>query len=155
MEARRRWVLVLGTTLARILRELPGSERFGRSELVLRATHYRLQRMILDTRDDLHAPNGPDRRQAVADARAMIEEDEWEFVRLVVAILEAHRRSGDFGALSVIALPRTLARFREVMPRSLRHTIDHEIAGDLAHAVPAVLSELVRREIGGRDGTVS
>ena len=155
MEGRSRWVLVLNASLARILRELPAAGSPRRSELVLRATHHRLQRMIQAAGDVPRCAAGLRLTPAPTDARAMLEEDEWEFVRLVVAILEAHRRSGDFGALCVIAKPQTLARFREAMPRSLRHTIDHEIPGDLAHAVPAVLWELVRRELGRREGTAS
>ncbi len=139
------WVLVLGTSLARIVRDLQGAGAPARSELIVRAPNNHLRRMIADGSIWLRmrAEGRPD----LGAGWAVLAEDDGEFVRQVVALLERHRRSGDLGRLSVIAVPRMLALLRDTMTTSLRTLVDREVAGNLALVVTGDLSELVRREL--------
>ena len=126
------WALVMNATRARILRGLsPGAP----PELVMRAGHRRLRAMLADRRG-LELPAG----SQVPDP---LHEDDRDFVREVVAMLEAHRLAGDFEVLTVIAAPRTYELLHEAMPGRLAARVHRRTERNLAAVDPVDLPRLV------------
>ena len=76
-----------------------------------------------------------------------IAEDQREFIRQVIALLESHRRAGDFDRLAVFADQDMLGHLRQMMPRPLHEMVICEVAKNLLHLPTAELSDTIVREL--------
>ncbi len=76
-----------------------------------------------------------------------IAEDQREFVRQVIALLESHRRAGDFDRLAVFAEHDILGHLRQLMPQSLRKIEILEVPKNLLHLSAPEISAAVSQEL--------
>lgn len=113
-----RWALVIDGARARILRNIAGASPGMPAELVLKCES-RAMRALLDS----GAPPGP----------AAVLADRADFLRDVMRLLEAHRRSGDFTALEVFADTALLEGLRAAMPPGLARSARLSRVGALMH----------------------
>jgi len=79
-----------------------------------------------------------------------LAEDQREFIRQVIALLDSHRRAGDFDRLAIFAEHDMLGNLRQMMPQSLRDKVVREVPKNLLHLPAQELSEVVLR--GVKDG---
>ena len=128
---------------ARVLRAPSPQGGAPPAELVIRARRHGLRALMDRAGVDL----GP--------GRALLEADERQFAGEVVALLEAHRVSGEFDRLAVIATPRICARLRECLTDRLAALICLERGGDLVRLRPDALRAAVAAELAapGPGGT--
>jgi protein required for attachment to host cells len=147
MIRKKTWALAMNATHARIVRglELTGAGR--PAELVLRTENRHLKDIMADRpgRSFTSMDGGP--RSAMAYAADPIREDQREFVRQVVRMLEAHRLAGDFDALAVCAAPAVTCLLRDEMPSRLAATILGEISRNVMHLPAHELALVIRDNI--------
>lgn len=147
MKKKVEWFLVLNAARARIVRGLPAPGEAARAELVLRASHRRLQEIMSDKPGRSFASGSPGRRSAMAYGADPQREDEVDFLHDVIHLLEAHRRAGDFDTLVVVAAPHMLGLLRAEMPPALSAMVRKEIDKNLAGVFEAALPAILRNEL--------
>lgn len=135
MQRDRLWSLVLNGTRARILRGLKPGEGAHPSELVLRAEHRRLRKILAEGA-------GPG-----ADPADPMAADQRDFIHQVIAVLETHRLAGDFDRLAVFAAPEALAMWRREVPDRLAARVIHEGSQNLIHLPARDLAQAVGRAL--------
>lgn len=146
----RTWALVMNSARSRVLRGVPARDGESPAELVLRAEARHLRDIMSDKPGRSFASLGRGRRSAMEYAGDPIAEDQREFVRQVVALLESHRRAGDFDQLAVFAEHDMLGHLRQMMPRPLQEMVICEVPKNLLHLPAPELSEAIAREL--KDG---
>jgi protein required for attachment to host cells len=142
------WILVMNGTRARIIRGLPGNGETTLDELVLRSEHKRLKDIMADKPGRSFSIGSGGRRSAMEYGSDPLAEDERDFLRRVIDLLDAHRRAGDFTSLAVFAEPSVLGEFRKLVPGPLAAKIQSEHAANLLHLAPRELAEKVGQELG-------
>ena len=145
------WALVINGARCRILRGVPSSGSDGPAELVLRSEARNLREIMSDKPGRSFASKGGGRRSAMEYASDPIAEDQREFIRQVIALLESHRRAGEFDRLAVFAEHDVMGQLRQMMPRTLADLVIREVAKNLLHLPAQELAEAVSREL--KDGT--
>lgn len=147
MNRERLWSLVLNGTRARILRGLSDDDGSLASELVVRAEHRRLREILTDASRAGPSRGETDKEQTGGDRPHPVLEDQRDFIRQVIAVLETHRLAGDFAQLAVFAAPDALGMWHQEVPerlaalvvREVRKTLIHLPARDLARTVEHAL----------------
>ncbi|TCO72406.1 protein required for attachment to host cells [Rhodovulum euryhalinum] len=140
----------MNATRARILRGVDASGHgAGQAELVMRTRHRHL-RLMMDRHLALAgpAPSPSSRPPGTVDALA---EDERDFVRQVVQVLETHRLAGDFEHLAVFATPPLLGRLHTEMPARLAAILIAERPRCLVHLPEAELLQAVCHDLGASE----
>lgn len=137
MNDKRTWALVMNSTRARILCGLANVDGEERIEIVSRAS----LRHIRDVLAGLSDPSDEEQRQAQSDA---VIHDMQDFTAETGALLERHRRAGNFARLAVFATPRMLAILRTEFPATLRTAIFLEQEMNLINLSERELRERVR-----------
>ncbi|MDM7932210.1 host attachment protein [Tabrizicola sp.] len=145
------WALVLNAARCRILRGLSARGDDVPSELVLRAESRNLRDIMSDKPGRSFASKGAGRRSAMAYSSDPVAEDRREFIHEVIALLESHRRAGDFDKLAVFAEHEMLGYLRQIMPPSLADLVVREVPKNLLHLSTQELAQVVSQEM--RDGT--
>jgi protein required for attachment to host cells len=145
------WALVINGARCRILRELSSLAENPPAELVLRSESRNLREIMSDKPGRSFASMGGGRRSAMEYTSDPVAEDQREFIRQVIALLESHRRAGDFEKLAVFAEHDMLGHLRQLMPKSLRDLVIREVPKNFLHLPAQELVEVVVREL--RDGT--
>lgn len=145
------WALVINGTRCRVLRGVSANGEDSLSELVLRSEARNLRDIMSDKPGRSFASTGGGRRSALEYASDPIAEDQREFIRQVIAILDSHRRAGDFDKLAVFAEHDMLGHLRRMMPRTLAGLVIREVPKNLLHLLTHELAEAVAREL--KDGT--
>jgi protein required for attachment to host cells len=74
-----------------------------------------------------------------------VAEDQREFIRQIIALLESHRRAGDFDKLAIFAEHDMLGQLRQMMPQSLADLVIREVPKNLLHLSAQELAEAVSR----------
>ena len=150
MRAIREWYLVLDATTARIVRGLADTAEAGRPEIVIRSPVHPLREIMADKPGRSFASAGGSRRSSYEYASDPVKEGRRAFVRSSLALLEQHRRDGEFDALIVAAAPRMLGLLRDEMSAQLRQLVQREIDKDLSGLdQPELLTALARVRLGG------
>jgi len=80
-----------------------------------------------------------------------VAEDQREFIRQVITLLESHLRAGDFERLAVFAEHDMLGHLRQLLPQSLSDRVIREVPKNFLHLPAQELAEVVAREL--QDGT--
>jgi protein required for attachment to host cells len=142
------WILVMNATRARLIRGLPESGEPAAPELVLRAPSHHLREVMSDKPGRSFSSGSPGRRSAMDYGSDPLRQDELEFVRQVIALIESHRRAGDFDRLAIVAAPHTLGLLREEMPHALQPLVSRELAKNLAGVLETALPGVLKRELG-------
>lgn len=142
------WALVLNGTRCRILRGLSGTADNAPSELVLRSESRNLRDIMSDKPGRSFASKGGGRRSAMEYSSDPVAEDQRDFIRQVIAVLESHRRAGDFERLVVYAEHDMLGQLRHLMPQALADLVIREVAKNLLHLSVQQLAEAVSRGMG-------
>lgn len=143
------WVLVLNATRARILW---GTHRNGAvqdTRLVLRSENRKLRSFLTGGPGRGIAPGRVGRRVSVATDLNPLRDDAHAFVREVIAVLEAHRRAGDFNRLAIFSPPEMLAILRAELPGALKAQLVVEAEENLVQEPEAVLMNVVAQEVFG------
>jgi len=146
----RTWALAINGSRCRVLRELSASGDDALPELVLRSEARNLRDIMSDKPGRSFASTGGGRRSAMEYASDPLAEDQREFIRQVIALLDSHRRAGDFDRLAIFAEHDMLGNLRQMMPQSLRDKVVREVPKNLLHLPAQELSEVVLR--GVKDG---
>jgi protein required for attachment to host cells len=142
------WAVVLNGTRCRVVRGLPAKEEGAPSELVLRSQSRNLRQIMADKPGRSFSSTGGGRRSAMEYSSDPIAEDQKEFIRQVVALLESHRCAGDFDKLAIFAKHDMLGHLRQLMPQSMHHMVIHEVPKNLVQLPASELLEVISREIG-------
>ena len=139
--------MVINGARCRILREFSGSGDDGLAELVLRSESRKLRDIMSDKPGRSFASAGGGRRSAMEYAGDPVAEDQREFIRQVIALLESHRRAGDLDRLAIFAEHDMLGHLRQLMPQSLRDIVIREVPKNLLHLSTQELAEAVSRDL--------
>jgi protein required for attachment to host cells len=143
------WALVTNGARCRILRGVGGGEA-TLAELVLRSESRNLRDIMSDKAGRSVVSKGASRRSAMAYAGDPIAEDRREFIRQIIALLESHRRAGDFSRLAVFAEHDTLGLLRQMLPRTLVDMVICEVPKNLLQLSTQELAEAVARALQDR-----
>lgn len=143
----RTWALVINGGRCRILRGLAKKGDDAVAELVLRCESRHLRDIMSDRPGRSFSSKGGGRRSAMEYASDPIAEDQREFIRQVITLLESHRRAGDYDKLAAFAEHDMLGHLRQLMPRTLADIVIREVPKNLLHLSPQELAEAVAREL--------
>jgi protein required for attachment to host cells len=138
----------MNATRARILRDLHPAPGGGSTELVLKSEAHHLRDIMTDRPGRSFSSGSAGRRSAMEYRTDPLEEDERDFARQVIALLDTHRRSGDFDALAVYAEHELLGMLRKEMPESLKERVVREVPKNLVHLPPHELPAVIVSDIG-------
>ncbi len=144
------WALAMNSARCRVLRGLSAGDEDALAELVLRSESRNLREIMSDKPGRAFASRGGGRRSSMEYPSDPIAEDQREFIRQVIALLESHRRAGDFSRLAIFAEHDMLGLLRQMMPQSLRDMVIREVAKNLLHLPAPDLQEAILREL--KDG---
>lgn len=145
------WALMLNGALCRVLRGVSGRGADAPAELVLRSESRNLRDIMSDKPGRSFSSAGGGRRSAMEYSSDPLVEDQREFIRQVMDLLESHRRAGDFDKLAVFAEHDMLGHLRKMMPRTLADLVIREVPKNLLHLSAQELAEAVSREL--QDGS--
>lgn len=145
------WALVINGARCRIVRGLSNSAEDALAELVLRSESRNLREIMSDKPGRSFASKGGGRRSAMEYASDPIAEDQRDFIRQAIALLESHRRAGEFDKLAVFAEHDMLGHLRRLMPRTLADLVIREEPKNLLHLPAHELLEVVQSEL--KDGS--
>jgi protein required for attachment to host cells len=146
------WALVIDGARCRVLRGLTTKGDDALAELVLRSEHRNLRDIMSDKPGRSFPSAGGGRRSALEYASDPVAEDQRNFIRQVIALLESHRRASDFDKLAVFAEHGMLGHLRQLLPQSLRDRVIREVPKNFLHLPAQELSEVIARELeGGTD----
>lgn len=149
MDRKTTWVLVMNSTVARILRGFREGDFIPPSELVLKSPHRNLREIMADKQGRSFASAGGGRRSAMEYASDPLREDMKAFVHKAVDLLQSHYLAGDFTALAIFAEPSVLGVIRDELGDRLRsHTI-LEVQKNLLHLNETDLAHTVEAELQG------
>lgn len=132
------WVVVMTASRARVLRSIEQTPVASPAELVLRSEAHNL-RLALQRKDWL--PGWNPRRYPARPPAGELLSDDLSFYRLTSAVLDIHRRAGDFHRFALLAPAAVIRAMSDVMPRSLKAVLALECE---ALAIDAEETELVR-----------
>lgn len=149
--ATRTWALVVNGARCRILRGVSGRGSDAPAELVLRSEARNLRDIMSDKPGRSFASMGGGRRSAMEYTSDPVAEDQQEFIRQIIALLESHRRAGDFDRLAIFAEHDMLGHLRRMMPQTLADLVVREVPKNLLHHSAQDLAEVVSREL--QDGS--
>lgn len=146
------WGLAINSTRCRVVRGLSNRDGSAPAELVLRSEARNLRDIMADKPGRSFASAGGGRRAAMEYASDPVAEDQREFVRQVIALLESHRRAGDFDKLAVFAEHGILGHLRQFMPQSIRETVICELPRNLLQLSEQDLPKAILRELANAAG---
>lgn len=146
------WILVMNATRARIIRGLPKHGEPAPSELVVRSESHKLRDIMSDKPGRSFSSGSKGRRSAISYGTDPLREDEMQFVREVVALLDMHRLAGDFDSLVVFSDPHMLGVLRGRLPPALKALIRREVPKNLAGIIETALPEVLKLELGVDSG---
>ena len=139
------WILIADATRARILRGIARAGEAPLPELVMRTEAHKLRDIMADK---------PGRTSFIPSLWAALDygtdplkDDDRKFLREVAALLDSHRRAGEFRRLAIFAEPRTLGLLRTILPVALRRLVCHETAANLLKVPPQELPQLLLRHL--------
>lgn len=147
----RTWALVINGARCRILRGVSTNGKATLAELVLRSEARNLREIMSDKPGRFFVSTGGGRRSAMAYASDPIAEDQRDFIRQVIALLESHRRAGDFDELAIFAERDILGHLRQMMPRTLSDLVSREVPKNLLHLSAQELAAAVSHAL--KDGS--
>ena len=145
------WALVLNGARCRILRGVSGRGEDTPAELVLRSESRNLRDIMSDKPGRSFASAGGGRRSAMEYGSDPLAEDQREFIRQIIALLESHRRAGDFAKLAIFAEHDMLGHLRQMMPQTLADLVIREVPKNLLQLSAQDLADVVFREL--QDGS--
>jgi protein required for attachment to host cells len=148
----RTWALVVNGARCRILRGVSGQVEDAPSELVLRSESRNLRDIMADKPGRSFASMGGGRRSAMEYAGDPLAEDQRDFIRQIIALLESHRRAGDFDRLAIFAEHDMLGHLRQLMPQMLAGLVIREVPKNLLHLSAQELAETVARKLDDGPG---
>lgn len=144
----RLWVLAMNSARARIIRGLRDNDSTDQTELVMRSEARKLRDLMADLPGRSFASKGGGRRSAMDYGSDPLAEDQRDFIRQVISLLESHRRADDFSELAVFAEHDVLGKIRQLMPDSLRARVIKEVPKNLLHLTAQDLPRVIAREMG-------
>jgi protein required for attachment to host cells len=150
--ASKTWALVLNGARCRILRGVSGRGDDVPAELVLRSESRKLRDIMSDKPGRSFASGGGARRSAMEYGSDPVAEDQREFIRQIIALLESHRRAGDFDKLAIFAEHDMLGHLRQMMPQALADLVIREVPKNLMHLSAQELAEAVSRGLPDGSG---
>lgn len=145
------WALILNGARCRIVRGVSGGGDGASAELVLRSESRNLRDIMSDKPGRSFTSAGSGRRSAMEYGSDPLAEDQREFIRQIIALLESHRRAGDFDKLAVFAEHDMLGHLRQMIPHALADLVTREVPKNLLHLSAQELAEVVSREL--QDGS--
>ncbi|MBA3909607.1 MAG: host attachment protein [Rhodobacter sp.] len=153
-EQSRTWALAMNSARARVLRGLAEAGVDQEVELVMKSEARNLRQSMSDGSGRDFRFRSPSRRTAplagsAAPGSDPVGDDRREFIRQVLAMLESHRRAGDFDKLAVFAEQDVLGTLRQMLPGTLRATVVCEVPRDLVHLSAQDLPRVILKAMDG------
>jgi protein required for attachment to host cells len=143
----RLWILVINSTRARILRGLTTSGQSAAVELVMKGEVKNLREMFSE-RPGQETPSQDQRHLSRFErGSASVSKDRREFIGQVLAMLDSHRRAGEFDTLAIFADTEVLGLLRQMMPEALRALVICEVAKNLVHLSAESLPKVILEEL--------
>lgn len=143
----RIWALAMNGARARVLRGLHAHGNGEPAELVMRSEARRLRDIMSDKPGRSFSSGSIGRRSAMAYASDPVAEDQRDFIRQVIALLESHRRAGEFDSLVILAEHDVLGNLRHMMPHPLHDMVLREVPKNLLHLPAADLHRAILAEL--------
>ncbi|MGR3527053.1 MAG: baeRF12 domain-containing protein [Paracoccaceae bacterium] len=143
----RTWALVMNGTRCRILRGIATAKDDALTELVLRSEFRNLRDIMSDKPGRSFTSMGGGRRSAMAYSSDPVTEDQREFIRQVISLLDSHRRAGEYDRLAVFAEHDILGHLRLMLPRTLRDRVICEVPKNLLQLSAADLRDAILQEL--------
>lgn len=137
------WALVLNGSRCRILRGVSSKGIKVPTELVLRSEARNLRDIMSDKPGRSFTSSGGGRRSAMEYGSDPLAEDQREFIRQIISLLESHRRAGDFDKLAIFAEHEMLGHLRQMMPQTLTDMVIREVPKNLVQLSAPELAEAV------------
>lgn len=141
------WALVIDSTRCRILRDLDAVTDDAPRELVLRAESRHLRDVIVERPGRRPAPRGAGHKPEKAYCKGLLAEDQRQFLGQAIAVLESHRRAGDFGKVVVVAEKAILGPLRQMLPQTIRERTILELPRNLVQLSARDLVDRIKREL--------
>jgi len=132
---------------ARILRGVGYGDEQGAIELVMKSEARNLRVILTDTQHPAFAARTAGPRPFAPGESDPIAKDRREFIRQVIALLESHRRAGDFEKLVVFAAQDMLNHLHKLAPQSLHDVVQCEVPKNLLHLPEKELCTVIMREL--------
>lgn len=143
----RTWALVMDGTRCRVLRGLATTKEDALTELVLRSEFRNLRDIMSDKPGRSFSSMGGGRRSAMEYSSDPITEDQREFIRQVIALLDSHRRAGEYDRLAVFAEHDILGHLRLMLPGTLHDMVICEVPKNLLQLSAADLRDAILQEL--------
>lgn len=140
------WALILTSARARIVRDVQPERTLLPPELVLRSEARHLRALMPAIATRATDRRGNRRAKVIREAVKVLHEDARDFVREVIAVLEAHRRAGDFTRLAIFAPADVLELLWVEMPNVLRGLVIAQSQNDLMQLNPTELLDRLGRD---------
>lgn len=143
----RTWALVMNGTRCRILRGLVTPKENALAELVLRSEFRNLRGVMSGKPGRSFTSMGGGRRSALEYSSDPVAEDQREFIRQVIALLESYRRADEYDRLVVFAEHNMLRHLRQMMPADLREMVIREVPKNLLQLSAQDLPNAILRKL--------
>lgn len=143
----RIWAVVMNGTRCRILRGLATNSDDALTELVLRSEFRNLRDIMSDKPGRAFIPTGGARRSAMIYSSDPVAEDQRAFICQVIALLDSHRRAGEYDRLAVFAESDILGHLRLMLPGTLRDMVMREVARNLVQLPATDLQDAILQEL--------
>ena len=143
----RIWALAMNGARARILRGLQPPSDALPAELVMKSEARHLRDIMSDKPGRSVSSGSAGRRSAMEYAGDPLAEDQRDFIRQVIALLESHRRAGEFDHLVILAEHDVLGSLRHLMPAPLGAMVLRQVPKNLLHLSPQDLHRAAAQEL--------
>ncbi|MCB4457878.1 host attachment protein [Leisingera aquaemixtae] len=145
----RIWYVVMNTSRARIIRELPGARNQAAAEITMQSARRNLRDILHNkpTRSFASARDG--RRSGVEPGADPLQEDARAFLREVLGFLDEQYRLHAFDGLVLIAPSGCVGLWRTELPGTLRECVRQEFQKNLVRLSSGELAAAVRALVSG------
>lgn len=137
----------MNSTRARVLRGLKSGSDGLPVELIMKSEARKLRDSMYNGPESKLSAGRNGQRSTIENGSRRVDEDQRDFIGQVFALLESHRRAGEFDKLAVFAEPSVLGVLRQLMPTTLRNTVICEVPKNLVHLSVQDLPTVVLEEL--------
>ncbi len=141
------WALVINSARARVVRGVVPHGQAPAVELVMKAEARHLRDIMSDKPGREFSSASTGRRSSMEYHSDPVAEDRREFIGQALAMLESHRRAGEFDKLAIFAEHDVLGDLRQMLPDALRAMVVCEVPKNLVHLSVEDLTKAITEEL--------
>lgn len=143
----RLWALVMNSARARVVRGLTPHGQTPETELVMKSEARHLREIMSDKPGREFSSGSAGQRSAMEYHSDPVAQDRREFIAQALALLETHRRAGEFDKLAIFAEHEVLGALRPMLPESLRAMVVCEVPKNLVHLAADDLTKAISESL--------